>query len=158
MLAKLEQTVNLPDDPHLRYLGRVRRIRNMVDRIVKEPTEPLTPYQIRLHDHQKAVLKNFYWDLDRIVNFFAIYDGYIHPDMQPERYVEVIRRLEKEVFGHYCLTHPRTAVLQVRDPIDLKHHFSAFLEDKRKISDTLLAEIEQSLYEGIKTAALPSGF
>lgn len=62
MLTKLEQAVNLPYDAHLSYLGRVRRIRNTVDRVVKEPTEPLTHYQHRLHDHQKALLKNFYWD------------------------------------------------------------------------------------------------
>jgi 1-acyl-sn-glycerol-3-phosphate acyltransferase len=155
MLTQLEQAVNLQYDPHLRYLGRVRRIRNTVDRIVKEPTEPLTSYQHRLHDHQKALLKNFYWDLDRIVNFIAIYDGYVHPEMKLERYVEVIRRLEKEVFGHYCLQHPRTAVVQVRDPINLKSYFQAFLQDKKKASDALLAEIEHSLYEGIKTAVLP---
>lgn len=149
MLTKMEQVLNLPDEPQLGYLDRVRRIRNRVDKVIKEIPEDQTAYQSRLHTHQKAVLKNFYWDLDRIVNFIAIYDGYIHPEMTPERCVEVLRRLEREVFGVYHLTHPRTAVLQVLEPIDLKDRFEAFLQDKKKTSEELIHEIEGGLYQAI---------
>lgn len=152
MLTKMEQVVNLPYEPGLRYLDRVRRIRNTIDRVLKESSDDLTEYQLRLREHQKNVLKNFYWDLDRIVNFIAIYDGYIHPAMLPERYIEVIRRLEKEVFGDYHLTHPRTAVLQVLEPIDIKPRFEAFLRDKKKVSEDLVHQIEDALYQGIVSA------
>lgn len=153
MLTKMEQVVNLPYEPELSYLDRVRRIRNTVNRVLKEvPEESLTVYQKRLHEHQKAVLENFYWDLDRIVNFIAIYDGYISENMALERYVEVIRRLEREVFGDYHLQHPRVAVVKVLKPIDLKDHFEAFLQDKKKVVEELAQAIEQDLYQGITSA------
>lgn len=154
MLIKLEQVVNLPEDNTLSYLDRVRRIRNMVDRVIKDHPEDETYYHKHLRDHQKAVLENFYWDLERIVNFIAIYDGYIQPDMVAERYVEVIRRLEKEVFGQYLLRHPRTAVLKVLEPIDLKRWFEVYLADKKRTVEELTQTIEQELYQGIVTAQL----
>ncbi len=153
MLTKLEQVVNLLFETHLSYLERVRRIRNMVDKLLKDVPEDLTPYQARLFDHQKAVLKNFYWDLDRIVNFIAIYDGYMHPDMTAERYVEVIRRLEKEVYGWYHLRHPRTVYMKVLEPIDLKSYFPQFLQDKKKTTEAILGQVESALYQAI--IALP---
>jgi 1-acyl-sn-glycerol-3-phosphate acyltransferase len=155
MLTKMEQVVNLPYDPSLRYLDRVRRIRNSIDRVMKEVPEEQTLYEERLHEHQKAVLKNFYWDLERIVNFIAIYDGYIHPDMIPERYVEVIRRLEKEVFGSYHLVHPRTAVIKALEPVNLKSHFEAFLHDKKKVSEELIQDIEHNMYHAIVSTRTP---
>ncbi len=154
VLTKLEQVVNLPYTSELGYLDRVRRIRNTVDRVVKESEEEETFYQKRLHHHQKEVLKNFYWDLDRIVNFIAVYDGYIYSGMTPERYVEVIRRLEREVFGWPRLSHPSTAVIQVLNPIDLKERFEAFLHDKKSVTEEIIGEIEPALYVGITSAQL----
>jgi len=155
MLTKLEQVVNLPYDAAMSYLDRVRRIRNTVDRVIRDVPEILSPYQESLHDHTKAVLENFYLDLDRIVNFIAIYDGYMHPEMLSERMVEVIRRLEKEVFGAYQLVHPRTAVVQALQPIDLKDHFAAFLQDKKQVAESLIHDIETRMYQAITTARLP---
>lgn len=156
MLTKLEEVVNLPFEAELGYLDRVRRIRNTLDRVLKDVSpESLSYYQKRLYEHQKAVLENFYWDLDRIVNFIAIYDGYIAPEMIPERYIEVIRRLEREVFGNYHLQHPRRATLHVLEPIDLKPYFKEFLQDKKKVSEDLIREIEGLLYQAIVTARLP---
>ncbi len=156
ILCKLEQVVNLPLDGHLSYLDRIRRIRNAVDKVLKDShPEEMTAYQHRLYQHQKAVLKHFYWDLDRLVNFIAIYDGYLHPDMTPERHVEMIRRFEKEVFGEYLFRHPRTVVLQVLEPIDLRDHFEAFLQDKKKAAEQLILQIERALFEAIQGAKSP---
>ncbi len=152
ILTKMENVMNLPPDEKLSYLDRVRRVRNLLDKIIKDVPETLTAYQASLHEHQKEVLENFYVDLDRIVNFIAIFDGYAHPDMPPERAIEAIRRLEREVLGVFHFQHPRTAVLQVLEPIDLKPHFEAFLKDKKKVSESLMLQIEHAMYQAITTA------
>ncbi len=151
MLVKLEQVINLPADQGLTYLDRVRRIRNTVDKILTQTlSEEPTVYEKRLYDHQKAILKNFHQDLDRLVNFVAIYEGYLQEDMDDHRYVELIRRLEREVFGSFILVHPRKGIVSVPEPIDLKQHFARFLEDKKATVEDITAVIEQKLYAGIQ--------
>lgn len=151
MLTKLEQIVNLPPDAELTYLDRIRRIRNLVDRILGQSlTEETTDYEKRLFEHQKSVLKNFYLDLERVVNFVAIYDGYLNPDMSADRYVEMIRRLEKEVFGAYQLAHPRKGIVRVAEPVDLKDHFEDFLKDKRAVINRVTLDVEQKIFNGIR--------
>jgi hypothetical protein len=154
MLTKLEQIINLPPDESLSYLDRIRRIRNLVDKVMSQSLGEEPPaYQKRLFDHQKAVLKNFYLDLERVVNFVAIYDGYLHPEMSPDRTVEMIRRLEKEVFGAYRLAHPRKGIVRVAEPVDLKTHFEAFLKDKRAIIGEITLDVERKIFEGLQSKA-----
>lgn len=152
MLAKLEQVINLHQGEDLSFLDRIRAVRNRVDRVIFDGYEKHpTGYQARLFNHQKAVLSNFYLDLDRLVNFIAIYDGYLHDQMPTNRAIEIIRRMEREVFGAYRLVHPRKAVVKVLEPIDLKAHFKDFLADKRQTVHTLTHQLESQLYTGLFT-------
>lgn len=150
MLRKLEQVINLEEDSGLTYLDRIRRIRNKVDKILTQTlSEEPTFYERHLHQHQKAVLKHFHHDLDRLVNFVSIYDGYLQPSMEKHRYVEILRRLEREVFGSFVLVHPRVGVVQVQEPIDLKAHFADFLQDKKATVKQVTTSVEQAIYQGI---------
>jgi len=150
MLGKLEGLINLPSDPGWSHLERIRQIRNVMDKILTQSEEEAhTPYEKRLFLHQKSILKNFYADLDRLVNFIAIYDGYLQPDMDAGRSVALIRRLEKEVFGHVRLAHPRTVHITVPPPIDLNSYFPAFLANKRDTIASLSNTIEQQIYQAI---------
>jgi 1-acyl-sn-glycerol-3-phosphate acyltransferase len=150
MLSKLEHVINLPSDESVPALERIRQIRNKVDKVLgQSELEETSLYTKRLYNHQKAILRNFYEDLDRIVNFIAIYDGYLKPDMEEARYVELIRRLEKEVFGNFRMLHPRKAHVTIQEPIDLKEYFQRFLSDKRTVLDHLVSEVEASIYAGI---------
>ena len=149
MLTKLEHLINLSSQEEASYLDRVRAIRNKVDSIVTQGEKPLSLYQDRLHAQQRSVLKNYYQNLGRVVNFVAIYDGYLQANMSTARQVELIRRLEKEVFGAARLVAPRTAHVQVSEPVDLKPHFLAFLDDKRATVQKIAHAIEDKLYDGI---------
>jgi 1-acyl-sn-glycerol-3-phosphate acyltransferase len=153
MLGKLENVLNLPDDSSLNNLDRVRRVRNKMDKVLTQHNdEMMSDYEKCLVAHQRAVLKNCYEDLDRVVNFIAVYDGYLTSEMPLNRYVEMIRRLEREVFGNFKLCHPRKAHVQVREPINLKNHFQAFLADKRSIVQHLSTEIEREISSGIQSS------
>lgn len=151
MLSKLEQVLNLPEEKALSNLDRIRRIRNSVDKIVGQvPKGERTLYQKKLIEHQKQVLKSFYEDLDRVVNFIAVYDGYLHPEMPTDRVVEMIRRLELEVLGKRLFVHPRDAFVTVKSPINLTEYFNQFLEDKKSTVEKVTKRIELDLYAGIQ--------
>jgi 1-acyl-sn-glycerol-3-phosphate acyltransferase len=149
MLQKLEQVINLEPDDAMRYLDRIRKIRNTVDKILSQGDES-TLYAKRLFNHQKAILHNFYADLDRVVNFIAIYDGYLQPDMEAGQMVELLRRMEKEVFGAFRLVHPRTAVVSAQKPLNLKGYFKDFLADRQATVTQLAIAVEQEIHAGIQ--------
>ena len=150
MLTKLEQMLNLPLDERLSYLDRIRRLRNLLDKLLgQHDRDEDSLYQKRLFDQKKATLQQFYPELTRIVNFVAIYDGYLTPIMSDNRTVELIRRLEKEVFGVVKLSPPRTARAQVMPPIDLKTHFEMFLADKAGTVQAVVTEVEQAMFAGL---------
>jgi 1-acyl-sn-glycerol-3-phosphate acyltransferase len=148
MLHKLEQVINIESNDSLPHLDRIREIRNTIDKILSNQ-ENTTPYAKRLQLHQRKVLKNFYEDLGRVVNFIAIHEGYLKPDMP--HYIEILRRLEKEVFGEYRLVHPRTAIVTVPEPMDLKPHFEAFLADKKAVVAQLAGEVEKNIFDSIQS-------
>jgi len=147
MLTKLESVINIEPNEKLSNLDRIREIRNTIDKVLSNQ-ENNTLYAKRLHAHQRSVLKNFYEDLGRVVNFIAIHEGYLKPDMP--HYIEILRRLEKEVFGEYRLVHPRTAIVTVPEPIDLKPHFEAFLADKKAVVTQLAGEVEKTIFDSIQ--------
>jgi 1-acyl-sn-glycerol-3-phosphate acyltransferase len=147
MLSKLERVINIEPNDSLSHLDRIREIRNTIDKVLSNQ-EHNTPYAKRLQAHQRSVLKNFYADLGRVVNFIAIHEGYLKPDMP--HYIEILRRLEKEVFGQYRLVHPRKAIVTVAEPIDLKPHFEAFLADKKTTVTQLASTVEKQIYQSIK--------
>lgn len=142
--------MNLAEDANLTLLERLRRIRNTVDLIIGKDDDELTDYQQHLHHEQRAVLCHVQEHLMRIVNFIAIYDGYLNPHMNPDRIVEFTRRLEKEVFGAAKLSHPRAAHLILSDPINLKDYFAAFQSNKRDAVEQVSTLVESKLISGLK--------
>jgi hypothetical protein len=61
--------------------------------------------------------------------------------MTAERFLEIIIRLEWEVFGHVRWRGPRTVMLQMGEPIDLATHWTAYRADKRGAVSAITAEL-----------------
>lgn len=156
MLDRLEHVVNLEPEHGVESLNRVRRVRNTANKLMHEMSDEHSYYQMRLHDHQKAVLKTIYRDLDEVINLNTIYESALCGAMTPERSVELINMLEREVFGQSRFCHPRTAMLKAMAPIDLKPHFLAFKQSKKTVETDLTHAIEDALGEGIRSVQPPS--
>ena len=67
-----------------------------------------------------------------LLNFDAIYDGYVAENPIPERFIDTIDRLEREVFS---IDRPRTkgkrkAVIKIGEPINVKFHRQSYTKDK----------------------------
>ena len=151
LIEKIEHLLNLSSDNAVKLLDRVRQIRLKVDQILGQTDETqLTPYQNLLFLHQKDVLRNLYRDLERLVNFISLYDGYLSAEsLSLDRVVEMIRRLEREIYGSQRFLHPRTAHVRVGEPIDLKDHWESFQKDKKGTIKTLTATVEHVMREGL---------
>ncbi len=72
------------------------------------------------------------WDTIRLLNFDAIYDGYVAQSPTPERFLDTLIRLEREVFQveHAQPKAARKAYFYIGDPINLKDHLADYQRDR----------------------------
>jgi 1-acyl-sn-glycerol-3-phosphate acyltransferase len=149
-LEALEHWLALPPPApsNSSYLDRIRTVRNEMDHRVYAYQEPegLCPYERRLLAHElRQRFKAFYRDLDLLVQFMMMREGYLSANASLERCVEVVHRLEAEVLGAVMLKHPKVATLSVGDPVDLREHATAFAANRRQTLDHLVQGLQDQM-------------
>ena len=87
----------------------------------------------------------------RMLNFDAIYDGYVAAHPTPERFLDTLVRFEREMFnidqpqpkGH------RQAILQVGEPVNLKDYFAAYVHNRSATVDLLLEQLQGTMQKNL---------
>lgn len=133
-------------------LTRVRTLKNLVDAEVYRDIEQMTEYEQKIHEELLQKFQRFYPDLERLINFIAISDGYVAEERSPERFLEVIVRLEREVFGTSKIRGPRVASIRVGEPKDLRECYDTYKAEKRETVEQITLELEttvQTLVKGV---------
>ena len=133
-------------------LTRVRTLKNLVDAEVYKDIEQMTEYERKIHEELLQKFQRFYPDLERLINFIAISDGYVAEERSPERFLEVIVRLEREVFGTSKMRGPRVASVRVGEPKNLREYYDTYKAEKRETVEQITLELEtavQTLVTGV---------
>lgn len=155
ILQRCEQELGLEPAPHEPVRERVYQIQYLLETEAQplKANSTWTPTAI----HKATV---------RLLNFDAIYDGYVAAHPTPERFLDTLIRLEREVFaieqpppkGH------RRVVLRVGQPLNLKDHFPAYRRQRGETAAQLTTELQQRVQElldklntGGGAAARPTG-
>ncbi len=88
-----------------------------------------------------------YWTTVRLLNFDAIYDGYVAADPTPERFLDTLMRLEREVYQieHIQPKAHRQAIFSVGEPINLKHYVKAFKQNKTGTVTQLIEQLRSAI-------------
>ena len=142
VVSHLEEQLFLTPPEGRELLDRIRDLFNTVDRIAYEERDVsgLSAYEQKLALERQQAVRNLYDDLWRVLQFVAIYDGYVSESMTVERFMDVLCLVEMEVLSQRRIWGPRKARVQVGDPIDLKDHRSSYTKDKRgAVRDVTLA-------------------
>lgn len=134
------------------HLDWVRVCRNAMDDIIyAEDADNLPPYQRKIHAEKSDKIRIFYRDLDRVVTFIAIYDGYLSPPATQERMVSVLELIESEIFGDVHIKGPRTVYMKVGEPIDLLEVYSDYKKTKKAIVEKVSGNINGQLAEMLQS-------
>ncbi len=149
ILQRMSAFLNVDLPKSDRPLDAVRMMRNKIDDFVYEDEKGLSEYEKERHDEKAAAIKTFYKDLDRVVNFVSIYDGYIKEHMTQERFADVLERIEHEVFGETSVKGPRSVMIDVGNPIDLRSYQNEYKTAKKvalqKVTDELSTQMSSML-------------
>jgi 1-acyl-sn-glycerol-3-phosphate acyltransferase len=159
MLSKMESFLEIPTPPAgpraPTLLDRVRTIRNKMDRIVHaygEVAEAASAYERRQLELRRQAFVDFYADLGRLVNFLTLRGDYL-ATATPERFAEVVLRLEQEILGKPRLVYPRTVDVQVGELVNLRDHLPAYARDKKKTAAELAERLEMEMTTLLRGAA-----
>ncbi len=160
ILMKVAKQIDVEILPTQRELEQVRILRNNLDDFIfSENGKAVSDYEKKVHEERAANIKACYKDLDRAVNFIAIYDGYVSEHMSQERYAHVLDRLEQEVFGGTPnIRGARRVLIDVGEPINLEDHLDAYKAKKKEavtqVTDEIFRQISTML-QGLESKRKP---
>ena len=150
ILSHSEKIMGIDSDADV--LTRVRALKNLVDSEVYRDIEQMTEYERKIHEELLQKFQQFYPDLERLINFISISDGYVAEEQSPERFLEVIIRLEREVFGTSKMRGPRVASVRVGEPVNLREWYDTYKAQKRETVEQITLEIETTVRTLVKDA------
>lgn len=89
--------------------------------------------------------------MTRLLNFDAIYDSYVGENPTPERFLDTLIRLEREVFeidqpppkGH------RIASLYLGESLNLKDVFADYQQNRGEVVDRVVADLRQTVQDNL---------
>jgi 1-acyl-sn-glycerol-3-phosphate acyltransferase len=98
-----------------------------------------------------ATYNHLYKTTVRLLNFDAIYDGYVASKPTPERFFDTLDRLEREIFqvdrpkskGH------RQVFVKTGTPINLKEYWQSYQSDSETTIKTLTEQIQQTVQKNL---------
>lgn len=89
--------------------------------------------------------------IKRLLNFDAIYDGYVAENPTPERFLDTLTRLEREVFD---IDKPpakgyRQARIKLGEPINLKDFFTEYQRDRASTVNAVTLKVQQTVQQNL---------
>ena len=142
ILSQMEEFMGVTPQPGGIPITRVRALKNLIDAEIYRETEELSAYERQIHEQRLEKFQEFYPDLNRLINFIAIYDGYVGETQSPERFLEVITRIEREVFGDSKPRGPRIALMRFGTPKNLLDRYETYKQDKKQTVQDITLELE----------------
>ncbi|MGK7890547.1 MAG: 1-acyl-sn-glycerol-3-phosphate acyltransferase [Leptolyngbyaceae cyanobacterium] len=121
LLASCEQLLGISHPPHQLLRERVYKIQHLME------------------SKGENLANDSFWSYERmqqvaisLLNFDAVYDGYVAAAPTPERFLDTLIRLERQVFK---IDYPtpkahRKVLIKVGDPVNLKDHYQAYRGDR----------------------------
>jgi 1-acyl-sn-glycerol-3-phosphate acyltransferase len=136
-----------PDGKELEY---VRILRNKVDDFIYQDDKNLSDYERSVHEEKQNSYRAYYRDIGRVINFVAIYAGYVSEHMTQERFSDVIERLEVEILGgEPSIKGPREVLIDIGQPINLARYYDDYKAHKKetinKVTEEVAAQISAML-------------
>jgi hypothetical protein len=166
VLASLEKDyqINVEITQNFDWNQRIKQLRNQIlERCQEElnltfpentpPRERVYKIQSVLESQTDISHQEFlYQSTLRLLNFDAIYDGYVAENPTSERFLDTLTRLEREVFK---IDRPypkgqRKAIIKIGDPVNLKDYFQAYKDNKTATIEDLTQTIQATVQRNIE--------
>jgi len=142
ILKQIEARLGFVEKKEATVLARLRKVIFSAAPLLfpRDPGADRHPASLLPEEEKKALVKNTL----RLLNFIALYDGYVRENLSQERFLDTLHRLEREVFGDFRTEVWKTAYVNVGNPISLLEYYENYKQKKMETIQqvTALAEAE----------------
>ncbi|HTE20346.1 MAG TPA: 1-acyl-sn-glycerol-3-phosphate acyltransferase [Armatimonadota bacterium] len=107
--------------------------------------EDASDYDRRLYGHRVEVATPLFNDLQRLQSFIAVTGDYVAAEATAERFLDVMGRLEQEVFGEVRNRVPRQALVRIAPPIPLEERYDDYRKNKRAVVAAVTGDLETAI-------------
>ena len=128
------------------YLDWVRVLRNVMDDYIYCDMKDMSDYEKKIHEEREGKIRGYYRDLDRVVGFIAIYDGYMSPPATQERVANVVEMLEQEVLGEKSIKGPRLCTIEIGQPINLTERYDEYKKAKKAVLESVTHQLSSQIH------------
>lgn len=141
--AKIERQLDIAATEQQTLVERIRVLFYAVERVFYE--EPTSEYEQQLALERRQVALSLYDDLWRLMQFAAMYDGYVRDSITVDRFMDLLGLLEMEVFKKRRIWGPRRACVKVGQVIDLKDYSQSYAANKHDAVQDVTLTLESSV-------------
>ncbi len=175
LMDSFEQTYQLPplEPQSLSLNDRIQRLRThwvnscetrlgITSKLGQPVRERVYKIQAVLEERAEVLALEDFWTYDsmhqiatNLLNFDAIYDGYVAASPTPERFLDTLIRLERYVF-HIDYPPPkahRQVMVHVGEPVNLRHHYEAYLGDRSKTVQRVTQQLQDTVQANLNILA-----
>jgi 1-acyl-sn-glycerol-3-phosphate acyltransferase len=147
ILEQSERRLNLSPAPHEPNRERVYRMQHSLEKRYYSTEDGLNNIIVNGVDEWEVMRKS----LARVLNFDAIYDGYVAEQPTPERFLDTLTRLEREVFNidQPVPKAPQQALLRVGQPLNLKQYLTDYKQDRAATVAALTQQLQQTVQHNL---------
>ncbi len=140
VLEVSESKLDIPSNPQIPDRERVYKIQSVLEDRAQNWTEA-----------QQDTYKEIKRSIFRLLNFDAIYYGYVADSPTSERYLDTLTRLEREIFE---IDQPkrkayRKVYIRIGDPINLKDHYEDYRQHKGEVVEQLTQNVQNQVQENL---------
>lgn len=139
LIERCEVKLDLTPADRLPLRERVYKIQSLLD-------SPLHSLGI-----SEATREHLYQITVRLLNFNAIYDGYVAEYPTPERFLDTLSRLEREVFqiNYPPIKGHRKACVSIGSPVNLKDYFTQYRQNRDEVVQNLNQQLQETVQENL---------
>ena len=150
ILESCEQQLGISSNPKEPVRERTYRIEYALKTQVDALESEATAAEISTGDraNKYSLIEK---SIKRLLNFDAIYDGYVAENPTPERFLDTLTRLEREVFD---IDKPpakgyRHASIKIGEPINLKDFFTEYQRDRASTVNAVTLKVQQAVQQNL---------
>jgi hypothetical protein len=125
--------------------NRIRKLFTAANAIIHAPDEKGGRYALELDERRRRRAGKLRKELRRVLEFVAMTGDYSSEVQTQERFLDVLGRLELEVFGKLRFLPPRGVAITAGAPLDLALHFREYLKDPAAASESVMQAQEQAV-------------
>lgn len=153
MLRRVAKSVGTDLDNRLPAQDQLHQLFNQLRSWVGLLPPDHSDYDERLYRRKMEIAAPIFRDLYRLQNFIAVTGDYIAAEATAERFLEVLNRLEVEVFGEVRNKVSREALVRIAKPIRLEERYDDYKRNRRDTVAAVTRELETTIRQLLRSMA-----